>query len=222
MMPSMEAETGRGTFARRYGRMRREQQELEFARIVAVSDGVFAIAITLLVLALEVPEGTADLTKALEDQLPDLFAFALSFAVLAKLWAFHHRFFSGLGEFDGPLVALNFLYLALIALVPFSSELIGDFGDDPAAVVFYAANLGGIGLTGSLMIEYAFRRELVKQDVAEVRHLYTGPSNWLVPGVFVASIPVALVSPTVATLMWLAIFGLGRAAATRLAHRRRK
>jgi uncharacterized membrane protein len=89
------AEGGRRTAGRR-ARFRREESELEFARIVAFSDGVFAIAMTLLVLALHVPEGVSDLDQVLEDQLPDFFAFALSFSVLAQVWFFHHRFFGSL------------------------------------------------------------------------------------------------------------------------------
>jgi Endosomal/lysosomal potassium channel TMEM175 len=95
----------------RRARFERKQSELEFARIVTFSDGVFAIAMTLLVLALHVPEGLSDLNDALKDQLPDFLAFGLSFAVLAQVWFFHHRFFGSLGRFDATLIALNFLYL---------------------------------------------------------------------------------------------------------------
>src|SRR5919108_3573279 len=184
-------------------RFAREQSELEFARIVAFSDGVFAIAMTLLVLALRVPESTTDLPEALRDQLPDLFAFALSFAVLAQVWFFHHRFFGALGRFDSTLIGLNFLYLALVALVPFTSELIGDFGDQSIAAVVYPPNMGGIGGAGAVMVRYAFARELIRPDVAASLGISGGLQSWWGGGVFLVSIPIAAVSASAAEWTWL-------------------
>jgi uncharacterized membrane protein len=160
----MESGARAGGRAPRGGnRFLREESEVEFARIVSFSDGVFAIAITLLVLALRIPEGAPDLSEALEDQLPDLFAFALSFAVLARVWLFHHRLFAALAGVDTGLIALNFLYLALVTLVPFTSEVIGDY-DDKVAIILYAAGLGALGLTGAAMVIYAFRCDLVRHQ----------------------------------------------------------
>src|ERR671918_1019031 len=110
----------------------RDEWGIEFSRIVAFSDGVFAIAITLLALAIEVPESLPpDETVAdlLRDQAGDALAYAISFAVLGKLWLAHHRFFSSVERFDSVLMGLNILYLAWIALVPVTSELLGDYGD---------------------------------------------------------------------------------------------
>ena len=202
MMPGMEA----GTPASRktpFVRMRREERESEFSRILAFSDGVFAIAITLLVLQLETPDSAADLGPALKDALPDLFAFALSFAVLGRFWwAFHHRLFSGLKEFDGPLVGLNFVYLALVTLVPFTSDVLGEYGNHPEAVIVYAANLGLLGLVGAVMVRYAFRHNLMQEGLEEM-YGEQGHPDWAMPIVFFGSMPVALVSPTAATLVWL-------------------
>jgi uncharacterized membrane protein len=184
--------------------MSRKEREAEFARILAFSDGVFAIAITLLVLQLEVPENASDLSQSMWDEIPDLFAFALSFAVLGRFWwAFHHRFFTGLAEFDGRLVGLNFLYLALVTLVPFTSEVLGDFGDTPEGVIAYAANLGLLGSVGALMIRYAYGHGLMSPDAVRQRDLERGHLWWMLPVVFFISIPVALLSPEAATLIWL-------------------
>ena len=75
---------------------RRDGNEIEFSRIVAFSDGVFAIAITLLVLGLGVPRHLhgESLGEALWDQRESFFAYALSFAVIGRFWVVHHRFFS--------------------------------------------------------------------------------------------------------------------------------
>jgi uncharacterized membrane protein len=201
------ARAGAGTA--RTGR-HREEWGVEFSRIVAFSDGVFAIAITLLVLALDVPESTDDLTRALENQSGDLFAYALSFAVLGKWWLLHHRFFSSLQRFDGPLMGLNLFYLAWIALVPFTSEVLGDYGDETAGVVLYAANMAGVALTFAAQIVYSYRRGLMKPELRGLERRFAAPATFLTAAVFLASIPVAFVSPDVAPLMWLVIFFLGR------------
>ena len=208
MMAGMEAGTPAAP-SRRRARLSRDALEAEFNRLLAFSDGVFAIAITLLVLQLEVPADAADLGSSLEDALPDLLAFALSFAVLGRLWwMFHHRLFSGLAEFDGRLVALNFVYLALVTLVPFTSDLLGEYGDRPEAVIVYAVNLGLLGLVGAIMVRYAFGRKLMKPGVIEEWGPHGRP-NWAVPIVFFASIPVALLSTTAAIAVWVAAQAIG-------------
>jgi uncharacterized membrane protein len=177
---------------------------------------VFAIAIKLLVLALEVPEQASDLGASLEDQLPDFFAFALSFAVLAQIWFFHHRFFGSLERFDVPLIAMNFLYLALVTLVPFTSELIGDYGHESIAVVIYAVNLACLG---AVMVRFAFRRELVNPEVAELLDIRGGRSDWIVPATFLVSIPIALVSPSAAEWSGLVLLLGGGMLARRLSRK---
>ena len=122
---------------------RREENEVEFSRIVAFSDGVFAIAITLLVLNLSVPEHLHgdDLNKVLWEQRQDLLAYAISFAVIGRFWVVHHRFFSSVVGFDGRLLGLNLFYLGWVALFPFSAQVFGDHAGDTAAIVLYALNL---------------------------------------------------------------------------------
>jgi uncharacterized membrane protein len=177
----------------------------EFSRILAFSDGVFAIAITLLVLQLEVPETADDLGRSMRDELPDLFAFALSFAVLGRFWwRFHHRFFIGLEQFDGRLVGLNFVYLALVTLVPFTSEVLGDYGEEPQAVIVYAANIGLLGSVGALMIHHAFGNGLMSKEAVAERSEEATYSWWLMPIIFFGSIPVAVVSPAGAIAVWVA------------------
>lgn len=96
---------------------RREENEIEFGRLVAFSDGVFSIAITLLVLSLGIDKGltSSEVTSELLDQWDNLLAFGLSFAVIGRFWVVHHRFFAEVDAFDGRLLGLNLLYLAPIA-----------------------------------------------------------------------------------------------------------
>jgi uncharacterized membrane protein len=199
------------------GRVRhRDEAEVEFNRIVSFSDGVFAIAITLLVLGLTVPEHSPDLTQALLDNNNDLLAYAISFAVLGKYWLAHHRFFSTLERFDGRLMGLNLLYLAFIALVPFTSGVLGDYDNNTAAIVLYAINMILVSGTFSVGVLYSYRKGLVRPEARAYERRYAGPANLIVVGVFLISIPVAFLSPLAATLMWLAIFFVGTRVSERL------
>jgi uncharacterized membrane protein len=195
---------------------RRDEAEVEFNRIVAFSDGVFAIAITLLVLGLTVPDSSQNLTHALLENQGDFFAYAISFAVLGRYWISHHRFFSALARFDGRLMALNLFYLAWIALVPFSSEVLGDYGNSTDAVVLYAINM--ILVSGSFYAQlvYSDRSGLVRAEAREFERRQNGPISLVVIGVFMLSIPIAFVSVLAAELLWLATFFIGRQVTRRL------
>lgn len=197
----------------------RREQEVEFNRIVAFSDGVFAIAITLLVLALDVPERAEDLAHSLTDQEDDFFAYALSFAVLGNLWLSHHRFFGTLERFDGRLMGINLFYLAWVALVPFSSEVLGDYSSQSDAVIVYALNMIGVSLAFAWQLLHADRHGLIKQRYLESDRREAAPMNLAVAAIFAISIPIALIDPTTATLSWLAIFVLGRVRAFRRSRR---
>jgi uncharacterized membrane protein len=190
----------------------RDEWGIEFSRLVAFSDGVFAIAITLLVLQLNIPEhlpAGSTLFEEIVNQEGDLIAYGISFAVLGKLWLSHHRFFSAVERFDSVLMGLNLLYLAWIVLVPFTSEVLGDYGDDPAGVITYAAIMSAVSLTFQAQITYAFRNGLLRPQLREVEQRVIGPANFLFAAVFMLSIPVALVSPLAAILMWSVIFLTG-------------
>jgi uncharacterized membrane protein len=187
----------------------RDEAGVEFSRIVAFSDGVFAIAITLLVLGLLIPEGQSELTQVLLNQDADLIAYGISFAVIGRLWISHHRFFATLERFDAALMGLNLLYLAFLVLVPFTSQVLGDYGSETAAVVLYAFNLACVSLTFQAQIIYAYRRDLVWPEARETERL-AGPANFLVATVFLVSIPVAFLSTTVATVMWIGMFAAGK------------
>lgn len=197
----------------------RDEAEVEFNRIVTFSDGVFAIAITLLVLGLTVPPHHSDLTQLLLNDQDDFVAYGISFAVLGKYWLLHHRFFSSLERFDGRLMGLNLLYLACIALVPFTSQVLGDYGGHTQAVVLYAINM--ILVTGSFyaQVAYSDRAGLVRAEARTYERRYARPTSLVVIGVFVFSIPVAFASPLAASLMWLVIFFTGGKLSNRLASR---
>jgi uncharacterized membrane protein len=181
----------------------RGSSEVEFSRVVAFSDGVFAIAITLLVLALEIPAGLDDLGQQIRDRGDEFFAYGLSFAVIGALWIAHHQFFASLARFDGTLMVLNLVYLAFIALIPFSSSLLGSYAGESAAVITYALNMLAVSVAFTAQNVYAYRAGLL-DEAAEAQR--AGPlvaESFVIPGVFAASIPLALVSPDNTPYLWL-------------------
>jgi uncharacterized membrane protein len=185
---------------------RREGNEIEFSRIVAFSDGVFAIAITLLVLNLTVDKGLSgkQLTDALFDNWDNLVAYGISFAVIGRFWIVHHRMFSEVKAFDGRLLGLNLFYLAWIVLIPFSSQVLGDYGGETPSVVLYSVNLAAVVLVGLWMSMDARRRGLTTID-DETHHENRIRSTYIA-GIFLLSIPLGFVAPRAAPYLWLLLF----------------
>ena len=182
------------------------KETIEFARIVAFTDGVFAIAITILVLGLDVPEelpGPA-LRDFLVDAWPQLFAYFLSFAVIGRYWVAHHHVFGMLRGFDQRLMALNLLYLSLIVLIPFPTNLLGEYGSRSDPVMLYAFVLASASLLSWLMLRYALAHEHI--DPSALPAARTAYGATLQPAiVFYLSIPIAFVSPLAGQLFWLTL-----------------
>lgn len=178
-------------------------------RVVAFTDGVFAIAITLLVLSLDVPDvSDAQLPRELAEQWPELLAYFLSFAVVGRFWLIHHRVFATVGSFDSRLMSLNLVYLAFVVLVPFTTEILGEYGDTSAGVMVYAAALGIAALLNWVMIRHVVLSGTVREEAREDTARYAGRGWLVVPMVFLVSVLVALISPYAAEAMWIAlVFG---------------
>ncbi|MET0559778.1 MAG: TMEM175 family protein [Solirubrobacterales bacterium] len=185
---------------------RRADNEVEFGRIVAFSDGVFSIAITLLVLNLGIDKGLTEgqIDNALWDQREMFLSYAISFAVIGRFWLVHHRFFAEVQAFDGRLIGLNLVYLGWIVLIPFSSEVLGEYGGKTTAVVIYSVNLAVVVLLGLLMSVDARRRGLTKID--DRTHRENQIRATYIAGIFLLSIPLALVAPSLAPWLWLVLF----------------
>ena len=176
----------------------------DFGRIVAFTDGVMAVAITLLVLNLEVPDVRPDeLDEALRELDGSFLAYVLTFALVGRFWVIHHNLFETLERFDGQMMVLNLLFLALIALMPFGMDLVDSYPDTSIAIATFAGILSLTSLTHWTMTTYALRSDFVHEQ--RVRDTRRGSVISLgVPTVFLLSIPVAFVSPLAAELMWAA------------------
>src|SRR5215211_6833412 len=115
-------------------------------RIVNLSDGIFAIAITLLVLDIRVPDIPENLVagKLPEELLslwPRYLGYFLSFVSISVFWMIHHSIFRPVKAYDRNLLYLNFLFLMVVAFVPFPTALLGEYGNHQLPVAVYAATL---------------------------------------------------------------------------------
>jgi uncharacterized membrane protein len=180
---------------------------VEAGRVLAFSDAIFAIAITLLTINLEVRPGLhgAAFTRAVHQLLPALGAYALSFLILGQLWLAHHRIFGVIARVDYTVLRRNLLFLGLIAIMPFPVRLLSDYHERPLAVAVYAvAFIAAMALQLVVWLDVTRpeRRDLLTEPVPdEVR---TGFSRALTGMllVFGAAMPLAMFAPQYAAVIW--------------------
>lgn len=190
-------------------------------RLLTLSDGVVAIAITLLVLQLNVPDvakltdpaSASELATQLGKDADSLISYVISFYVIAQFWLVHHRVFRRItGQREG-LAWWNFAFLFTITVMPFASNLVGKFSANPLAVDIFAVNLLAAMLATHLTLTYGYRNNLViAESPREMRaaQLRAAASAFVV----VMSIGIAWVNTDAAKYCWLLL-----AVAPRLADR---
>lgn len=191
-----------------------DRDSAEFGRVLAFSDGLFAIAMTLLIVAVAVPhigDGASihQMADALNDLVPAFTSFFISFAVIGRYWLAHHQFVSLLRSMNQSFVALNLLYLAFIAFLPFPTALLGEYFENPLSIVLYAINVGLVSGMEVVLFRSAYRNDLLqRQPTPEVYRF--GVVASLSPVFFFAiSIPIAFASTTIAVLTWFLTIPLG-------------
>jgi uncharacterized membrane protein len=140
--------------------------EKETARIEAFSDGVFSIAITLLVLEIKIPAaGSGNLSVQLLRQWPSYFAFVFSFAFIGIMWINHHRLFTHIKRSDNGLLFLNLLLLLGVCAVPFPTAVLAQHlgqSDQRAAAILYHGSYFVIAIFYNILWRYASRNSLGK------------------------------------------------------------
>jgi uncharacterized membrane protein len=178
-------------------------EQNETARLEAFSDGVFAIAVTLLILEVHVPSPESlaghDLFRALYDIWPKIATFVTSFLTIGIMWVNHHRMFTHIRRSDNGLLIFNLLLLLLITAVPFPTALLGDYLREEyaqQAAIIYSATFVLTAIAFNLLWRYAasgnrlIDRHADRKAVAAITRQYSfGP---LLYGVAVA---LAFVSP---------------------------
>lgn len=134
-------------------------------RLEALTDGVYAVALTLLVLDLKIPSGfnsSDQLIQGLENQLPNILTWLLSFWVIVIYWESQVRISRQLETVDAKTLRLDLVHLGLVSLVPFSTSLIGEYGNYGLAMLIYTANLWLI--SALLAIKATHTKHLLEAD----------------------------------------------------------
>jgi len=184
---------------------------VEKSRLETFSDGVFAIAITLLVLEIAVPhiEEPGELGQALLDLCPSYLAYATSFLTIGIMWINHHTVFRQLGAVDHRFLFINLGLLMLISFVPFPTTLLADYawgGDGTAAALAYGITLTITAVFFNLLWRYAIWNDRLIREDADRREV-DGITRAYRPGPFMYGLAtlVALVSPEASAALFLAI-----------------
>jgi uncharacterized membrane protein len=188
-----EAPTSKGSgFLKVVSTLFRAKGAADNARLNAISDGVFAIVITLMVFEIKIPDippgqAATELTPGLIKLLPDFSIMLLSFVILGIYWVGHNNVFLHVLHHDRLLLWLNILFLLTVALIPFPAALLVRYGDEQISVILYALNLAIGGALLDLIWTYAtYNRHLmcdsIQPDLVHSFHvrILTGPVIYLV------------------------------------------
>ena len=179
-------------------------------RLEAFSDGVFSIAITILVLNLHVPDlikgadTNTQLWHALADQWPKLVSYVISFGIVGLYWVGHHLMFHYIKHTDRMFLFLNNLYLMVIAFMPFPAALLGQYGSTRTAVIVYAGTLITAGLLYNNLWRYATKnRRLVDENSSErLIHLVKKIISFA-PFVYLLAIGLAFINPRLSLIIFV-------------------
>jgi uncharacterized membrane protein len=188
---------------------RRYERAHETARVLAFSDGVCAIIITLLVLEIHIPEQLHNgetLLGELKEIRPSLVAFLISFVVVAIAWVSHRDLFAVIRRADRFLVWLNLLYLLPLCLVPFGAALIARYPRDPVALRMYGIMLILISATRVAIWVYATRNSHLLYEAPDRQFRRTGIAVAVGPAIaYFVAILIAGVAPLASMLIYAGV-----------------
>lgn len=182
-------------------------------RLLALSDGVIAVAITLLVLDIRLPEGFGGFTDqelwgALVNLWPRMLAYLLSFYVIANFWLSHRSKFSHIIKTDGRLTWINMLFLLTVGLVPFTTNLIAESGGTLSTMI-YAASMVVSGLSLAGLWQYAATNKMIDPSVTPEERREHLRATLMTSVIFAISIPLSVVHADTAKYFWIALWPAG-------------
>lgn len=192
----------------------REERTTDLERLIFFSDAVFAIAITLLVIDIKVPEihdgdVATELPRLVRELIPNILSYVISFLVIATFWLAHHRLFRYIRRYDHRLLWLNLIFLMFVAFLPFPTGILGRYGNTFFAVVFYVVIQITIGLLLTLLWDHATRgHRLVDPDLDPRLVREQLSRNLAVPLIFALSLGVAAINSTAGKLFWLLVLAI--------------
>lgn len=184
---------------------------LDIQRTLSFSDAIFAFAITLLALRIDIPDIPPGLPPAaligeLVNLIPAFFTYVITFVVVARFWVVHHQIFRHIKRYDRYLLWLNLLLLMLVALLPFPSDLLGTYSTSPVATIVYAGYLALTGFVGFAIWTYATTDRRLVDPNLDADYIRRASIISILPSVvFVISIGIAFFNVTLAQLSWLTL-----------------
>ena len=175
--------------------------------MLAFSDGLFAIAMTLLVVGIAVPKLTdgdsvGDLANALNDLIPNFVSFFISFAVIGRYWLAHHEFIARLKAIDNGLIALNLVFLCFIAFLPFPTALLGNYFENPLSVATYAVAVAVVSGMEVVLFRHAHRKGLMSKRMPDDVYRFGAAASLAPVLFFLISIPLAFWHTGFAVASW--------------------
>lgn len=182
-------------------------------RLAGISDGVFSIAMTLLILDLKFPEPDGAISHKEFVSLvwkitPNIIAWLFSFGLLARLWMMHHKLVAGVPQYSQKAVLLNFVFLGVVSFIPFPTSMISSYPEQPLAVIMLVATY----VLGPILL-WAMWREIRKEDMpTEVRAQKDRATRWLLiwfPTAGAAACALALVDTRISMVPWVVILAIG-------------
>ena len=182
-------------------------------RLAALTDGVFAIVMTLLVLEIGVPEIApsslhAELPGRLLELWPKLLSYAISFIILGLFWYMHHLAFHYIKRSDNGLIWLNIFFLMFVALIPFSTSLFGSYPTEQLPLVIYAVNIVlGLVIRFILWTYATGKYRLVDRDISPQLIKFDRLTNIVMLLIFMLMIGVSFISVAAAKSV-LALLGV--------------
>lgn len=179
------------------------------ARLLALSDGVVAVAITLLILDIRLPEGyggfsDAQLWAALVALWPRILAYLISFAVIGTYWMNHHAKFRHIVKSSRGLLLINMVFLLFVGVVPFTTSMIAENAGTVATAV-YASFMVACGLTLAWLWAYADQKGLIDPKLPKRDRQRLATSTLVSSAVFAVSVPLSFAHPDGAKYFWLLI-----------------
>jgi uncharacterized membrane protein len=190
-----------------------KQLLMDTKRMETLVDGIFAIAMTILVLTLTVPDITGPLSnlviqEQLYEILPNFISIVVSFTLLAVFWNIHHRIFKQIKYVNAVLLWINIIWLFFIVMVPFSASLVGDYGKYPISHIIFNLNLLGIASFLYLNWFFAYKNEFIHEKIDKNQINTTKKLNSLFIGIAIVALIVSFFIPHWAELTYLLIIPL--------------
>ena len=187
-----------------------EQAKLNIDRTVFFSDAVIAIAITLLALKIEISGLSGDTTNRellgdLNEALPRIITFIWSFALVAVYWSLHRRMFGKITRLDTTMTTLNIVFLALVALLPFPADILGQIAT-AVSVSLYGLNVAAISLVMAAMWHHAYSHHRLVETRMTGHHIRAATFQYLFSaGVALLTVAFSWVNPTLGLCVWFVL-----------------